>query len=128
MSQLRQNSFGVASGGLTILSGAALSETLQLDGRALVGIFMPAAWTAASLTFQASLDGTTWANYYIRVDNTTLSELTITTPAASVFVAVDPTLFAGVTYLRIRSGTSGTPVNQGADRVLTTILRDVRGR
>jgi len=49
----------------TIANGASLSDALELDGHSVLRIAMPAAWTAADLTFQVSDDaGTTFRNVY----------------------------------------------------------------
>lgn len=101
---------------VTILSGASLTSGLNLGGRIPTGIYMSAAWTAAALTFQASLDGVTWYNV-----QTESAELSVTTTSA-VYVAFDPTRFFGVKWLKVRSGTAGVPVNQAADRALVLML------
>lgn len=102
----------------TILSGQSLSDDINLGGRIPVGLVMPAAWTAASITFQASLDdGATWHDVYA-IDET---ELTISSVVVDSFLALDSANFLGVTYLRLRSGTTATPVNQGADRAITVL-------
>lgn len=101
----------------TIANGASLSGAVQIDPDTVpVAIQMPAAWTAAALTFQGSADGVTYGDLY---DGGT--ELNIAT-AANRLVHLDWTKFVGLRYLKIRSGTSGTPVNQGADRALKIIL------
>ena len=41
------------SDALTILSGQSLSDALDLKGRILTGVFLPAAWTAAQAAPQA---------------------------------------------------------------------------
>ena len=99
---------------LAIANGASLSIGYSLQGRILTGVYMPAAWTAAGLTFQASYDGVTWFNVY-----DTTGELTITTAAASLYLALDGTKFLGVNFLKVRSGTAGVPVAQGGARTLT---------
>ncbi|MDD5585626.1 MAG: hypothetical protein PHY92_01545 [Alphaproteobacteria bacterium] len=105
----------------TIASGQAVSGALNLGGLRLFGFVMPAAWTAANLTFQMSHDGgTTWANVYDSNGN----ELTATV-AASRYVALDPANFASLAMIKVRSGTSGTPVNQAAERTLQLVLRAV---
>jgi hypothetical protein len=106
---------------ITILSGASLSNAALIGDHVFVGLQMPAAWTAASMTFQVSDDdGVTWHNLYDDGGN----EVTInpTTPAG-LRLAITPDAFGGVTFLKIRSGTSGAPVVQGADRALTVITR-----
>lgn len=101
----------------TILSGTALSGAIDLRAASLAKIQMPASWTAANLTFQVSYDGTTFANLYDEAGN----EITVTA-AASRVIAVDVGTFIGARYLKVRSGTAGTPVNQGADRALQLSL------
>jgi hypothetical protein len=105
----------------TIASGTSLSGVLNLGGLRLFGIAMPAAWTAANLTFQMSPDGgTTWVNMYDANGN----EMTATT-SSSRHIVIDPTNFAAIQLLKVRSGTSAAPVNQGQDSTLTLILRAV---
>lgn len=106
---------------VAIASGTNITGDLNLGGLRLFGIAMPSAWTAANLTFQVSHDfGTTWNNLYDRYG----VEYSVTA-AASRFIQLDGADFAGAQYLRVRSGTSGTPVAQGADRTLSLVLRAV---
>lgn len=102
----------------TIVSGASLSGAIDVAGTTLISIQMPAAWTAANLTFQGSADGSTYADVY----NDSGDEYSIPV-SASRFVMLDQVQnrFRGMRYFKVRSGTSGTPVNQGADRVLSLI-------
>src|SRR5512147_9840 len=44
----------------SIANGAAVSSAVNIAGGTLVAIKLPAAWTAADLTFEGSFDGTTW--------------------------------------------------------------------
>jgi len=100
----------------TIASGASLSAGVNLSGRVLAGVYMPASWTSADLTFQASNDGSTWFNVYMDA-----AEVTVAATAAT-YVAIDPVAFLGVKHIKVRSGASGAAVNQAADRVLTLML------
>jgi len=104
----------------TIANGASLSDAINLRGEVLVGIEMPAAWTAANLTFQASMDNATYLNVYSAAG----AELVVTA-AASQFIWVDPSNFAGCRWIKVRSGTSGTPVNQGAERLVGLVSRGI---
>lgn len=108
------------SANATIANGASLSDAVDLGGKLLGGILMPAAWTAANLTFQASADGVTYGNVYDAVGD----EYTVTA-AASRFIALDPSMFSGAQYVKVRSGTAGSPVNQGAARVIVLSSRDI---
>jgi hypothetical protein len=100
----------------TIASGASLSGAVNLGGRIPVGVYMPASWTAAALTFQVSPDGVTYYNAH-----TEAAEYSVTASAV-IYVNFDSVNFYGANFLKVRSGTSGTPVNQGADRVMTLML------
>lgn len=99
-----------------IASGQSLSQAMLIPGR-LTGIQMPSSWTTANLTFQGSLDGVTFTNIYDAFGN----EVTVDA-AASELITIDD--LQSQTYLKVRSGTSGTPVTQGAARVL--LLQEVR--
>lgn len=101
-----------------ITNGAALSDDIPCRDWPAIGLIMPAAWTAADLTFQVSIDGTNYYNLYDDGGNEVLVDA-----AVDRYVALPPTLFAGVLQFKVRSGTSGTPVNQGADRTITIVGR-----
>ena len=101
----------------SIDNGASLSGAVDLGGRKLAAIDMPAAWTAANITFQASADGITYDDLY---DNSTERSLTV---AASRYLMQNIGDWVGLRYLKIRSGTSGTPVNQGASRIITLLVQ-----
>ena len=104
----------------TIANGASLSDALDLSGTSLVGYIMPASWTTANLTFQGSVDGTNFFNLYDKFGN----EITHIV-AASQFIAVNPADLTCVRYLKLRSGTSASSVNQGAQRQVTLVTRAV---
>lgn len=103
---------------VTILSGAALSDALNLQGRNITGILLPAGWTAAGITMSVSLDGTTYADLYDAAGEYAL------TAAASVFIGLNIAQLMGFNYVKLRSGTSATPVNQAADRSIVLTLGD----
>ncbi len=103
----------------TIASGASLSDALDLGGTMVTGIIMPSAWTAANLTFQVSMNGGSndFQNLY---DDST--EVTVTA-AASRNIRLNGDLWRNFRYLKIRSGTSGAAVNQGASRSVLVVVR-----
>jgi hypothetical protein len=105
-----------------IANGQSLSGLIPLGNETLCGIQMPAAWTAADLSFQVSYDGTTWAEMIDQAG----ANIAVTGPAASEYVAFNNAtiaLFAGVRFLKIRSGPVGAPVAQGAARTLKCFAR-----
>lgn len=117
----------IVNGTVAIASGASITSTggdtnngiIDLRAKSLVGIQMPGTWTAAALTFSASMDGgTTFNDLY----DDTMTERSISV-VASRTITLDPTKFMGVTHLKLRSGTGASAVNQGAARTInyTTI-------
>jgi hypothetical protein len=98
----------------TIASGQSLTGAINLDRNTLGAVGIPDPWTAADLTFQASMDGTT----FFDMRNAAGVELQVPVTAGD-WISFDLEDFAAPLEIKIRSGTSGTPVNQGADRVLT---------
>lgn len=101
----------------TIANGASLSDIVHLQQRRLFGIQMPAAWTAANLTFQGSYDGTTYNDLYDDAG----TEVSVTAAASRFIIMVTPAKFLGIQRLKIRSGTTGVAVNQGAERLIRVI-------
>ncbi len=106
-----------------IPNGASLSNPIDLGSTVLCAILIPAGWTAAGLSFQASDDGgTTWFNIF----DSTGAEVIVASAAvvAGQRISVDPSAFVGVDFIRVRSGYSAVPVNQTADRTLTLVSVD----
>jgi hypothetical protein len=109
---------------VTISNGTSLSAAVQLDQNQIpVGIMMSAAWDAANLTFQASHDGATFQELYDSANNavqvSAAAQRCIGFESAVALEAMRSPL-----QLKIRSGTSGVPVNQTADRVLYLLVRE----
>lgn len=108
-------------GTVTIASGQSLSPQVDTGGRRLAAIKVPAAWTAAALTFQASVDaGVTWGDLYDDSGNEVSLAIT-----AGRMIALDALamVLSPFRYLKLRSGTSASPVAQGADRAIGYSVR-----
>lgn len=103
---------------VTIANGASLSDAADLKNGRLAGIVIPAAWTTANLTFQTSPDGVT---YYDRYDNFG-GEYGVVVGGASRSILVPVIDWLGVRFLKVRSGTTGSAVNQGGARILTLLV------
>lgn len=104
----------------TIAAGQSLSGPVAIGPQTLVGIQMPATWTAAVLTFQVSLDGgATWQENYDANGEVTFQA------AAGQYIAVDYAQWGGVAMLQVRSGTVGAPVNQTSAAVIGLVARTV---
>lgn len=103
---------------VTIPTSGSLSPVVELVGATLVGIQIPSGWTTANITFQASADGSTYVDLY---DNSG-AEYTVVVGGTSRYIAVPLGDLLGVRFLKVRSGTSGTPVSQTVARILTLAL------
>lgn len=109
---------------VTIANGASLSSAAYLRDYTLVGIIMPDSWTTANLTLQAAFDVPSASSpTYNNVYTTNGTEYTVTA-AASRFIAISPLDLAQVEFLKVRSGTSGTPVNQAAARSIQLVIQE----
>jgi hypothetical protein len=106
-----------------IAAGQSLSAEIDIGTKSLVGLVLPANWSAAAggISFQVSVDGgTTW------------NELTTSagaafaiafTAAGAAYLAIDPATLRGVQALKIRSGTAGAAVPQTNLVTLTLVTR-----
>ena len=92
---------------ITFPLSSSVSGPVRLNGLSVIGYIMPASWDAADLTFQASVDDTTYNNVYTDAD----AEYTVQA-AASRYIIADSVELRGIDYLMVRSGTSGSAVNQ----------------
>lgn len=110
----------------TIANGQSLSDALdigQFAGRGqprMAGLIMPAAWTTADITFLASFDG---GDNFHNVFDAGGNEYKVIGPAASRFIILDTYAFFTMSMMKIRSGTASASVPQGAERVITAVLR-----
>jgi hypothetical protein len=110
-----------ATASATIANGASVSGAIDLLNTALVGFIAPAAWTAAAMQIEVSPDNSAWAT----VVNDQYGSATGTYSAitAGAAYAVDAVGLLPYRYVRLRSGSAASPVNQGADRAFTLITR-----
>lgn len=104
---------------VTIANNESLSDGVKLYGNTLIGIIMPASWTAAVLSFQGSVDGGT--TYYDLYDSTG-TEKTVATVGTSRIIMLPPQDWFAIDAIKVRSGTTGSAVNQGGARTIQLIL------
>ncbi len=100
---------------------SGLSAEIDLGANFLLcAIDMPDDWSAADLTFQVSSEpGGTFNNLY----DSAGSEKSIKVDKDCYVVLGDLEFWRGVRYLKVRSGTATTPVQQGAARTLYLVTR-----
>jgi hypothetical protein len=95
----------------TITAAGNLSPEVDIGGYPIVGIVIPSGWTTATLSFQASPDGgVTWGE--LLTPSGAAYAIGSVTGGAQMRIAVDPTALRGVRSIKVRSGTSASPVNQ----------------
>jgi len=107
-----------------ISNGASLSAAVELTEGQLVALLMPAAWTAAAVSFDVSYDGSTYAPLYNANGEVKVASTHISTSERRV-LALDPVDFLGAKYVKVRSGLNGAAVNQGGARTVTLLIRGV---
>lgn len=90
--------------------GGAINFGTQRPGR----IVMPAAWTAANMSFDVSADGVTYGPLYDQ--NNSEVNFTSANVVAGRQVVLDPVVWNSVQYVKPRSGLNGATVAQGAQR------------
>jgi hypothetical protein len=95
---------------VVLASGGTTSAEIDLGGTMLVGLQMPSTFTGTSVTFTvANASGGTFQTMKDGAGNSVSK-----TVAASQYIAIDPTLFRGVRFCKIVSGST-----EGADRTIT---------
>ena len=107
---------------IIIANGASVSNAINLTDTNLLGFITPAAWTTAALSIEVSLDGSTWFSPY---DYTGAATGYLASPAVASAYAVDFSALLPWKQARFRSGTSAAPVNQGAERVFSVVMREL---
>lgn len=109
---------------VNIANGASLSGAVVLGDKVLIAIIVPAAWTAAALSFQASEDN--GATFYDLFDATgTEVSILSASVVAGRRISIDPTAYIGVDCIKVRSGLTAAAVPQGAARTIGLISRKI---
>ena len=113
---------------IAIAAGTSLSAVFDTQATAMFGMFVPAGWTAANITYQAGLpgaDGTCATATLGELYDDAGNELTTTVGAVNgppFYIAFsNPVQWLVTRCVKIRSGTAAAPVNQ----VSTVILRPI---
>lgn len=107
---------------VTIAAGATgLSGEVDIEGYQLAAVQMSSQWQTADITFQAATaSGGTFQSVY----NDGGTEVSIKAAASQcVGIATAAAALAPLRFIKLRSGTAQTPVDQTASRTLTLILK-----
>jgi hypothetical protein len=104
---------------VVIQASASLSDEVALDGRTLVKIQLPTAWTGSGvLTFNETIDDET----YCPVLDSDGVEVQVAGCAASKILVLNPVDWIIAKTIKIRSGTTASPVVQASARTLYLFL------
>lgn len=104
----------IATDNLIISNGQSASAALNLLSTTLCGLYLPAAFTGANITFQGSYDGTNF--FAVKKDGAAVSVAF----AASSYIVLQPSDFAGLNQIKVVS--DGT---EGASRTIVAALRTI---
>lgn len=113
---------------LKILSGAALSEPLDLGACNLLGFHLPAAFDKTKLTIQVSTDGRAWQDISSGASSAPGGSEWEQLCAAGRAFPLEGWVQTFSRWVRFRSGSAGSPANQGADRLLTEVVDNLHGQ
>lgn len=97
----------------TIAVSATTSDTVDLGGCSLIGIFTPSSITGTALKFRPVNDSGTDVPLY----TTGGSEVSYTV-AASRYMPIDPDTFRGIQKLKLVSGSA-----EAAERAITLVVK-----
>jgi len=96
----------------TFASGATTATELDLGGTMIVGIQLPATFTGTALTFSAATTSGGTSQLVKDGAGNSISK----TVAQGQYIAIDPTLFKGIRFVKIISGST-----EAAARTATVI-------
>lgn len=102
-----------------IASGASLSNAASVSSNVLLAVIVDG-WTAAGMSFQGSVDGVSFYDLY-----TSSGSLVGVSPVAGASVQTqDPLAFVPWTYIKAKSQSGGSAVNQTASRTVTFVFSE----
>lgn len=110
-------------GGVVEVCWAGHSEVIDKSGYQNMSIYLPSTWTTAAITLLGcdSMDGT-----FLQVVNADdVGETTIASVAASKYISLNGEIrdaMAAIPFLKLRSGVSGTEIDQGKGSPTVTVV------
>lgn len=107
---------------VTITAGASQSTVIDKSHYKNMLIIMPAAWSAANITFLVSDNPTTGFVMLVDDAGTEVALTTVTISTAITMTSTDKEALESAMFIKLRSGTNATPVNQTAGAEITVIL------
>lgn len=106
---------------VTIANGASVSEEVDVRGYRVKGIIVATGWTTAVITFQNSTtSGGTFRNVYDDYG----TEVATASLAENLYCSISSLAesLVGLQFIKIRSGTAASAVNQSGGDTITLVL------
>ena len=100
------------------------SEIVPLQGKAIVGLIMPASWTAAAIQYYGSINGNARELKALKDGSTSVYLQTLVAAGDWIVFPLADALFAPYVQLVSVTATTVTPVVQGADREILLLVRN----
>jgi hypothetical protein len=109
---------------VTIPAGESLSNAADCSGATRIArIIVPDEWNGAPLSFQMSADGVTYHDlYHVDPNSFYAYEAIVPRVRAGAMVTLPPGLGTDIAFVKVRSGTHGTPIVQDIDQAFTFVL------
>lgn len=106
---------------VTILNGATASLEVNVGAKRIVGIQMPAAWTAGTIQFQAlTRQSAAGVGTFGSVVDSANAAISLATPTADTYIALAPTAaLSGLGRVKVIAGAA-----QGAQRDFFLVCTD----
>lgn len=103
----------------TIATSGTTSAEIDLTDKVLVGLYIPSTFDGTTISFTAAptAGGTHVA---VQADNTASTAYTVTT-TASRYVPINPSVFAGLRFIKIVCGSSQTTT----PTIITAVARSI---
>jgi hypothetical protein len=105
-----------------IPGGSSLSNVVFNERANVLAVIMPPAWDAALLSFEVSIDGDNFYDFFDPFGN----RQHVHAAAGRYLGGLDVLAFGSFNYFRVRSGTPAAPVTQTANRTIRFVLRDAK--
>ena len=104
----------------TIAAAQSVSGIIDTEDFSPCLIITPAALTCTQFTFQVSIGGGVFVDWYDDLGNEIIVEV-----GASRAVRLDPVEWLGFKAIKIRAGTSAVPVAEAGGRIIEMVARPV---
>jgi hypothetical protein len=108
---------------IEIANGASMSDSIRISDAKYLGLITPSAWTPADVAFQASHDGVNFYPLYDDAGERVREPVGVSRAIALTLNADTVKMWDFIKLESVSSADGSTPVNQGASRIFTIVLK-----